>query len=129
MEKVGSLELLNHPASLQEFMKLLPTPCGERYVEFSAAKKEKGTLDLEIAKSFMWSERKRQKAMQRLYGEESGGVTGHSKGNHSAPHPGRDKSKDQCKNCLKFGHHAKECTKKKPASKSQSGQQVAVQPK
>merc|ERR1712101_55913 len=66
MEKVGSLELMNHPASLQEFMSLLPTPCGERYLLFSAAEKVKGTLDLEIARSFMWTERECQKAMQRL---------------------------------------------------------------
>merc|ERR1711867_119431 len=128
MEKVGSLDLMNHPASLQEFMKLLPTPCGKRYLEYSEAEKVKGTLGLEIARSFMWRERQRQKAFQRLYGEDSGGVTS-SSGNNSAPLPGRDKSKDQCKNCLKLGHHAKECPKKKPASKSHSGQQVAAKPK
>merc|ERR1711891_58376 len=68
--------------------------------------------------------------MQQLCGEGLGGDwTGYSTDAHPAPHPGRDKSKDQCKICLKLGHHAKECTKKKPASKSHSGQQVAVQPK
>merc|ERR1711867_294194 len=67
--------------------------------------------------------------MQRLYEEESDGVTGHSTGTSSAPLPGRDKSKDQCRNCQKYGHHAKECTKKKSASKSHSGQQVSAQNK
>ena len=56
--------------------------------------------------------------MQQLLGEET---------SHSASHPGRDKSKDQCKNCLKFGHHARECPSKKPASKSHSSQQVGSQ--
>ena len=32
MEKVGSLNLLEHPASIQEFMKLLPDRCLEKYV-------------------------------------------------------------------------------------------------
>ena len=45
------------------------------------------------------------------------------------PNPSRDKTKDQCRNCQKYGHHAKECTKKKPASKSHSGQQVSAQNK
>merc|ERR1711888_493815 len=130
MEKVNSLNLLEHPASIQEFMKLLPVPCMEKYIVFCLAEKKKGTLDLEIVKSFMHEERQHQKEMQQLCGEGSGGGwTGHSTDAHPAPHPGRDKSKDQCKICLKLGHHAKECTKKKPASKSHSGQQVAVQPK
>ena len=90
MEKVGSLSLLEHPASIQEFMKLLPTPCMEKYIVFRLAELDKGTLDLEIVKRFMQTERKHQKEMQQLRGEESGGVTGHSTGNHSAPHPGRE---------------------------------------
>merc|ERR1711888_56703 len=76
----------------------------------------------------MWTERERQKAFQRLYGDAGSDVPGYSEPSHRAPHPGRDKSKDQCKNCLKLGHHAKECPKKKPASKSHSGQQVSAQP-
>ena len=116
MEKVGSLSLLEHPASIQEFMKLLPAPFMEKYIVFRLAELDKGTLDLEIVKRFMQTERKHQKEMQQLRGEES---------SDSPPHSGQDKSKDQCKICKKFGHHAKECTKKKPASKSHSGQQVA----
>ena len=129
MKKVDSLNLLEHPASLQEFMKLLPVPCLEKYIVFRLAEKKKGTLDLEIVKSFLHEERQHQKEMQQLLGEGAGGaLTGHSTAAQPPPQPGRDKSKDQCKVCLKLGHHAKECTKKKPASKSHSGQQVAVQP-
>ena len=110
-------------------MKLLPDSCMNEYVKYQQAETRKGTPELEIVRSFMEEERQHQKEMQQLRGEESGGGTGHSTDSHLAPCPGRDKSKDQCKNCLKFGHHAKECTKRKPASKSHSGQQVAVQPK
>merc|ERR1711888_582402 len=87
----------------------------------------KGSSGLTIVKSFMEEERQHQKEIQQLRGEGSGGVlTGHSTATHPAPHPGRDKSKDQCKNCQKLGHHAKECPKKKSASKSHSGQQVSA---
>ena len=68
----------------------------------------------------MNSERKHQKRMQQLLGEET---------SHSASHPGRDKSKDQCKVCSGFGHHAKDCASKKSPSKSHSSQQVGSQPK
>merc|ERR1711867_126997 len=130
MEKVGSLSLLQHPASIQEFMKILPAPCMEKYIVFRLTELDKGTLDLEIVKRFMQTERKHQKEMQQLRGEGSGGVlTGHSTATHQTPHPSRDKTKDQCRNCQKYGHHAKECTKKKPASKSHSGQQVSAQNK
>ena len=37
MEKVDSLNLLEHPASIQEFMKLLPDRCLEKYVEYQLA--------------------------------------------------------------------------------------------
>ena len=58
-----------------------------------------------------------------------GGDAGHSTGSHSSPHSGRDKSKDQCKVCSGFGHHAKDCASKKSPSKSHSSQQVRSQPK
>ena len=110
-------------------MGLLPSLCLTKYVEFQTAEKEKGTPDLEIVRKFMNSERKHQKRMQQLRGEESGGGMGHSTDSHSAPHPGRDKSKDQCKVCSGFGHHAKDCGNKKTPSKSHSSQQVGSQPK
>merc|ERR1711867_352147 len=71
MEKVGSLSLLEHPTSIQEFMKLLPAPCMEKYIVFWLAELDKGTLDLEIVRRFMQTERKNQKEMQQLCGEES----------------------------------------------------------
>ena len=123
MEKVESLSLLQPPASIQEFMKFLPAPCMEKYIVFRLTELDKGTLDLEIVKRFMQTERKHQKEMQQLDGEETGPSA------HQTPNPSRDKTKDQCRNCQKYGHHAKECTKKKPASKSHSGQQVSAQNK
>ena len=85
MEKVDSLNLLEHPASIQEFMKLLPDRCLDKYVEYQLAEQKKGTLNLEIVKSFMQEERKHQKAMQQLRGEEASRVSGHSTDNHSPP--------------------------------------------
>ena len=35
MEKVNSLASLEHPASIQEFMKLMPADCRKKYVELS----------------------------------------------------------------------------------------------
>ena len=41
---------------------------------FRLTELDKGTLDLEIVKRFMQTERKHQKEMQQLRGEGSGGV-------------------------------------------------------
>merc|ERR1711888_257537 len=81
MEKVDSLHLLEHPASIQEFMKLLPTDPRSRYVDYRMVEDEKGTSELTIVKSFMETERKRQKAEQEVSGETSGG-SGSGTGNH-----------------------------------------------
>ena len=76
----------------------------------------------------MQSEREHQKRKQQLCRGEVSGGSGHSAGSHSSPHSRRDKSKDQCKVCSGFGHHAKYCASKKPPSKSHSSQQVGSQP-
>ena len=71
MEKVDSLHMLDHPASIQEFMSLLPADCKKDYTKFWQAETEKGTSDLEIVKAFMYTERQHQKDMQQLRGEEA----------------------------------------------------------
>ena len=65
MEKVDSLHLLEHPASIEEFMKLLPALCLTKYVEFQTAEKEKGTLDLEIVRKRMQQLHQRVRLMPR----------------------------------------------------------------
>ena len=71
MEKVDSLGSLEHPASIQEFMKLMPTDSRKKYVELRLDEKEKGTSELEIVKVFMQTERRYQNSMQQLDGEEA----------------------------------------------------------
>ena len=74
MEKVDSLHLLEHPASIEEFMMLLTALSLDEYVKYQIAEKKKGTPDLEIVRSFMQSEREHQKRKQQLCrGEVSGG--------------------------------------------------------
>ena len=72
MEKVDSLAMLEHPASIHEFMKLMPTNSMKKYVELRLAEKEKGTSELEIVRVFMQTEKRYQKSMQQLDGEEAG---------------------------------------------------------
>ena len=71
MEKVDSLHLLDHPASIQEFMSLLPADCMKDYTKFWRAESEKGTSDLEIVRAFMQAERRHQKDLQYLVGEQA----------------------------------------------------------
>ena len=77
MEKVDSLHMLEHPAYIQEFMKLLPTEPIIKYVDHRLAKEE-GNSELEMVKTFMEAERRRQKAKQQVTGEKIGTQQGPS---------------------------------------------------
>ena len=118
MEKVDSLHLLEHPASIQEFMKLLPTDSMNKYVDHQLAEKEKGTSELETVKTFMVAERRCQKTKQQLAGEEVATQQGPSPTGVARRSPSNP------------GHYAKHSPKNKSASTSHSGQQQSgPQPK
>lgn len=105
MDKSDALTMLNHPASLQAFMKNLPLSCVREYVLYKEQRVQQDEGELQVVKGFLELEKKRQKSVQELLGKNRDDRAGETEVKSKD-----DRLKDiTCRKCNKKGHFARDC--------------------
>ena len=115
LRELDKLEALNHKPTIAAVGGMLPSLASKnRYIMLRLQMLGEGYDELQIFSDFMKSERKLQKAMERMHKPEE---------TDSKKETGKQ---GQCTNCGKAGHNTASCWSKKKPNKSHSTQQGAT---